>query len=204
MPGRNIVKEYVADSFYHIYSRGVNRAPIFHQKKDFEMFLHLLERYLSRKRSKDMSRHLYPNYSGRIQLLCYALMNNHIHMLVYQTDATVITDFMRSLLTSYSIYFNKVQKRVGPVFQSRYKASRITNDQYLDHITRYIHLNPLEWETYEYSSLPFYTGKQQASWISPQPILKLFPDKEQYLQFLRDYEGHKEILDEISWELADQ
>lgn len=203
MPGKNIVKEYVPHSFYHVYSRGVNKQPTFLSDEDYQVFLGLFKRYLSKEQPKNLSRHSYPNYSQRLELLSYALMPNHIHLLVYQVDDKAITEFMRSLMTSYSMYFNKVNKRIGPVFQSRYRASRIDQDNYLEHISRYIHLNPHEWQDFPYSSLRYFKGDVQADWIKPDKILALFPSKDDYVQFVGDYEEHKKMLDEIKWELAE-
>jgi hypothetical protein len=125
-------------------------------------------------------------------------------MLVYQTDEYAITDLMRSVMTSYSMYFNKRYKRVGPVFQSRYKAVRIDQQNYLEHISRYIHLNPRAWQTYKFSSLDYYKKTKSAEWIKPSRILEIFDnDSEEYMQFLKDYEESKAMLDEIKWDLAD-
>lgn len=110
---------------------------------------------------------------------------------------------MKSIMTSYGMYFNRKYKRVGPVFQSRYRANRINQEGYLDHISRYIHLNPRDWKEYSYSSLRYYEGKASADWIDPSEILQLFPSIAQYLEFVRDYDGYKAMLDEINWELAD-
>lgn len=115
-----------------------------------------------------------------------------------------MAEFMRSLMTSYSMYFNRKYKRVGPVFQSRYRASLISRDDYLEHISRYIHLNPKGWENYPFSSIRYYKGLVTAEWVKPNKILAMFPSKDQYLEFIRDYESYKEMLDEIHWELADQ
>jgi hypothetical protein len=104
---------------------------------------------------------------------------------------------MRSLLTSYSMYFNKRYRRQGPVFQSTYLASRIDSDEYLYHISRYIHLNPSNWETTQDSSINYYRGDRRADWIKPSPILELFPSFESYIEFLQDYDPAKdeEIFD---------
>lgn len=204
MPGKNVVKEYGPEEFYHIYSRGVAKQPVFLDDKDYRSFLSLLKRYLSKKPAEQSGHGLYPHYYKRLKLLAYCLMPNHIHLLVYQKDERAMTEFMRSLMTSYGMYFNTKYKRVGPVFQSRYRASRISEDDYLDHISRYIHLNPWDWEEYPYSSLRYYLGQADAEWIRPAKILELFPSRQQYLEFVRDYEGHKEMLEEIHWELADQ
>lgn len=203
MPGRNIVKEYGADQYYHVYSRGVAKQAIFLDSQDYEVFLGLFKRYLSSNPPKSRGHGVYPNYSGKLDLLAYCLMPNHVHMLVYQYDADAMTLFMKSLMVSYGMYFNRKYKRVGPVFQSRYRASRITDNSYLEHISRYIHLNPKDWEDFEYSSFRYYAGLAHADWLKPEQIIAMFPSAEQYVEFVRDYEGHKAMLDEIHWELAD-
>jgi len=204
VPGRNIVKQYAADQYYHVYSRGVAKQIIFNDDQDYVYFLSILKRYLSREPANSPRHGIYPHYGKRISLLAYCLMPNHMHLLVYQEDERAIVEFMRALMTTYSLFFNKKYKRVGPVFQSRYRASRITQQDYLEHISRYIHLNPLEWEDYDYSSLKYYLNDASAEWLTPTKILELFPSPLQYLEFLKDYEGHKLMLDEIHWELADQ
>lgn len=204
MPTRNAVKVYAADSYYHAYSRGVAKQPTFLDKQDYLIFISLFARYLSDKPQKSPSRTEYPWYQPRLKLMAFCLMPNHIHLLIYQNDETAISDFMSSLMTSYSMYFNKKYRRVGHVFQSRYLASRINRQDYLEHISRYIHLNPRDWEDYPYSSLDYYLGKEHSEWLSPSKILRLFPSTEQYLEFVRDYEGYKTMLDEIHWDLADQ
>lgn len=204
MPTRNAIKEYAPDSYYHAYSRGVAKQPTFLDEQDYLIFISLFARYLSNKPTQSPSRTEYPWYQPRLEFLAFSLMPNHIHLLLYQNDEKAISDFMRSVMTSYSMYFNKKHKRVGHVFQSRYLASRITQQDYLEHISRYIHLNPYDWETNEYSSINYYSGKVQAEWIKPEKILELFPNSQQYLEFVRDYEGHKAMLDEIHWDLADQ
>jgi putative transposase len=110
---------------------------------------------------------------------------------------------MRSLLTSYSMYFNKKYKRRGPLFESNYKASLISDDAYLEHITRYIHLNPRNWEAYEYSSLPYYMQRISDEWIRPERIVSQFATPAEYKEFLHDYAQNKEMLDILKHELAD-
>ncbi len=205
MPGRNIIKDYAPESYYHIYSRGVNKDIVFLDEQDYSTFLSLFKRYLSDKPAMSKARVEYPCYGSRIQLLAYCLMPNHIHLLVYQQDSAAIIDFMRSLMTSYSMYFNRKYDRVGPVFQSRYRARHIDQQSYLEHISRYIHLNPRNWENYNYSSIGYYSGTQHAEWMQPQKILEIFNSNwHEYNTFMHDYQDNKRILDELKWELADQ
>jgi putative transposase len=129
-------------------------------------------------------------------------MPNHAHLLLYQRQQRAMAEFMRSLLTSYSMYFNKKYKRSGPLLESRYKASMITDDSYLEHITRYIHLNPRQWRDYEYSSLPYYLQQISDEWIEPKRIMNIFSGPDEYLRFMEDYEQNKEMLDILKHELA--
>lgn len=130
-------------------------------------------------------------------------MQNHVHILVYQEDKHAITDFMRSLMTSYSMYFNKTHKRVGRLFESHYLASLIDKQNYLEHISRYIHLNPKGWETSNKSSVDFYLKKREADWINTNMILSIFDNNPiNYSAFLKDYVDHKQVLDDLKWELA--
>lgn len=197
------MKQYADESFYHVYTRGVAKQKVFLDAQDYGYFLGLFKRYLSMQPAKSAARIEYPWYSPRIDLIAYCLMPNHIHLLVYQQDASAMQDLLRSIMTSYAMYFNKRYKRVGPIFQSRYKASLIDRDNYLDHISRYIHLNPTNWQQYEYSSLPYYLRQKNAEWLKPETILSTFKKSpELYLVFLKDYKEQKAMLDELKWELA--
>jgi putative transposase len=203
MPSRNVVKQDAPESFYHLYARGINRQKIFRDQADFVKFLQLFERYLSLQETKSSAGVSFPNYYNRLELLAFCLMSNHFHLLIYQRQPGVMSQFMRSLLTSYSMYFNKKYKRTGPLFESRYKASLISDDAYLEHISRYIHLNPRNWQTYEYSSLPYYLHQISDEWIRPGRILSQFATPAEYVQFMEDYVQHKEMLDILKHELAD-
>lgn len=203
MPGRNIVKIYGAEQFYHIYSRGVAKQDIFKDKHDYLFYISLLKRYLSDKPAKSRRHGEYPHFGKRLDLLAYCLMPNHIHLLIYQKDPTAMAEFMKSLMTSYGMYFNRRNNRVGPVFQSRYRASNIASENYMQHISRYIHLNPSDWEHYPYSSLRYYSLNASGEWIKPNFVIQLFKKSSDYKNFLKDYKDHKAMLEEIKWELAD-
>src|SRR5690606_29088388 len=91
--------------------------------------------------------------------------------------------------TAYTMYFNRKYKRHGHLFQSIFKASRIGDEAYLAHITRYIHMNPRSYMRYKWSSLRCYLGEPPPSWLHPERANDLSPA--QYRQFLKDYEGKK-------------
>lgn len=204
MPSRNTIKEYAAESYYHIYARGGSRQKIFIDAADYKYFLSLFERYLSVEPKLSKTGEPYPHFHGRVVLYCYCLMSNHFHLLVFQKDDTGIEKLMRSIMTSYSRYFNRKYKRSGPLFETRYKASKISTDAYLEHITRYIHLNPRRWQTYRYSSLAYYMDPPKVpEWINTRRMLALFADTNEYYAFLADYESTRDALEEIKHDLAD-
>lgn len=204
MPSRNIIKTFAPHSYYHVYNRGVAKQPIFIEAADKHHFIKILSRYLDpADQSKKVDGSTYRKFDKEIELLCYCLMNNHFHLLIYQSDSTgAITDFVRSVMTGYTMYFNRKYGRVGSLFQGVYKASHITNESYLLHISRYIHLNPRTYRTYYYSSISHYLGKPAPAWLHPQRVLDLFEGSD-YLEFLEDYEDHNVALEEIKYELAD-
>jgi len=204
MPSRNIVKQFDVDSYYHIYSRGVAKQPIFTDSRDKATFLKIIDRHLdSQNRSVKSDGTTYRKFENELELSCYCLMGNHFHLLVYQLEnQRAISDFMRSVLTAYTMYFNRRHGRVGPLFQSIYKSSKISTDNYLLHITRYIHLNPKVYKTYPYSSLAQYISGKGYGWLAAQRILDLF-EGDDYMEFVSDYEDHKQSLEEIKQDLAD-
>ncbi len=203
MPSRNIIKHDLDETFYHVYSRGINKQAIFNDDNDYIFFLGLCKRYLSPEIAKDKRGLSYLNFNKTLELLAYCLMPNHIHLFLYQIEAKAMQQVMRAIMTSYSIYFNRKYNRRGPLFESRYKASNIDNDAYLQHISRYIHLNPRDWKNYKYSSLKYYIGTSSSQWIKPARVLDMLGQTETYVDFLADYEGQKEMLDELIHQLAD-
>ena len=203
MPSKNLIREYAPESYYHIYNRGVEKRKIFLDDNDYIVFLGLLKRYLAPEPKFDRQDRLYANYSENLELLAYCLMPNHFHLLIYQHDnLEAFTKLMRRVSLSYTIYFNKRYKRVGHLFQSHFKAKKIDNDIYLQHISRYIHLNPRDYETYKWSSLPYFLDGSEADWVKPGRILELFWSKQDYLWFIDDYKDYKTSLSAIKSNLA--
>lgn len=184
MPAKNIVKVFNENGFYHIYNRGVEKRYIFLDGQDYAVFLSYLKSYLS---PQDEIEKVFPsrklkNFTDDIDLLCYCLMPNHFHFLVRQYNRVAITGFVRSILTRYSMYFNRKYERVGSLFQGTYKAVEIRSEEQLVYLTRYIHRNPNpdtsgsnpEVDGYRYSSLGNFLGKIRQRWVKPDVILDLF------------------------------
>jgi putative transposase len=107
--------------------RGIEQQKIFLGDADREDFLRRVED-LSEKKAW--------------VVYAWALMPNHFHLLV-RTGTVPLSKNMRSLMSGYAGYFNRTHKRVGHVFQNRFKSVLCEEDPYFLELVRYIHLNPL-------------------------------------------------------------
>ncbi len=180
MPSIYRIRSFVKDGFYHIFNRGVEKRNIFRDIKDFEMFSHFLQTAVCPK--DNLRPNQRKNFHKKISVISYCLMPNHFHFLIQQHEERVVSEFIQSLINTYTLYFNKKYHRVGSIFQGRYKSKLILDDEYLLHLSRYIHLNPKDIGsnplTYAYSSINAYIsrGKQQ-TWIDTKLILTLIGAK---------------------------
>jgi putative transposase len=148
------------DAVYHVTCRGNEKQNIYRDDADRSRFLQLL----------NQSVNIYT-----VKLHSYVLMNNHFHLLV-ETPLANLSEFMRHFNIAYIGYFNRRHKRVGHLYQGRYKAILVDKDAYLSVLSRYIHLNPVRIKALEkidprekykrlkgfpWSSLPGYLQKRK-------------------------------------------
>jgi REP element-mobilizing transposase RayT len=169
MPARN---ELFVSGYYHVYNRGHNKQIIFRQDKDYRRYITRLKEYLG---------------LHDVELIAYCLMPNHIHLLLHQTSDESLALFMHRLHTAYTMYFNLKYNMIGSVFQGRFKAKFIESDEYLIHVSRYIHLNPLtiiraqgpalKLENYTWSSYRQYIEPSTPSLCQTKDIIEYFPTK---------------------------
>lgn len=192
-------RQFDSPAYYHIYNRGAGKQKIFLDTTDKKKFISLMARYLD-PNVKEYRADGVEYEKIDAEITAYCLMGNHFHVLAYQeNDPHAIRDLINSVSIAYSMYFNKRHKRSGRLFEGPFRAVQITNETYLRHITRYIHMNPRTYLTYKWSSLPEYLNKRQTTWVKPERLLDMSPS--QYLQFLQDYESQKASLEEIKNQL---
>lgn len=116
--------------YYHVFSRGNNKNPIFLKTKDYKRFL---------DKANDYSR-LYP-----IEIHSFCLLLNHFHFIVRQTSEKYpISKFFGSLLSSHAQYMNKRYGMVGHLMQGRFQAKPLENESSFLQASRYIHINPIK------------------------------------------------------------
>jgi putative transposase len=192
MPKRNSVKIYGVDNYYHLYNRGVNKQDIFLEPEDRFYFLSLFERHLSNEDESDSHKRPFTKFDTEVELIAFCLMSNHFHLLCYLKEPEGLIHLMRSVMTAYTMYFNKKYRRTGGLYEGIFLASRITNDAYLWHVSRYIHLNPMDtgqdFRQYPYSSIDYFVGNRHASWLHPEKLVQTASEKDQYLEFVSDYQ----------------
>ncbi len=154
-------------ALHHIICRGIEKTKIFRDDADRDSFVERLGGVISETNT--------PCYA-------WALIPNHVHLLL-KTGNVPIATVMRRLLTGYAVTFNRRHRRVGHLFQNRYKSILCQEDTYLLELVRYIHLNPLraklvgsmkQLDWYKYCGHSFLLGKRKNDWQDTRYILRLF------------------------------
>src|SRR4030043_179463 len=180
---------------YHITSRGNARKPIYKEDEDRKIFLEVVQRT-----------------NTRYNWLChaYCLMNNHYHLIIETPDGN-LSHGMRQLNGVYTQLFNKRHKRVGHIFQGRYKAILIQKESHLLEASRYVVLNPVrakavkDPEEWKWSSYRGTAGKEKAhpcltkDWILGQFGSKRRKSEKKYREFVMAGIG-EEIWKDVKWQ----
>ena len=117
----------IPGQFYHVIARGIERRRIFINEDDYADFRDRISTWLN-------------IFGGKC--LAWCLMPNHFHLLVLRGESPLFK-IMHHAMTGYAINFNLKHKRVGHLFQNRYKAIICDLEEYLLELVPYIHLNPL-------------------------------------------------------------
>lgn len=172
MPRRKV--EFGIGDFVHIYNRGANRNRIFLDSDDYLEFLWRWREFVPRTTA---------------QVLAYCLMPNHYHMLL-RIGGKDFAQNMQRFGTSFVTHVNRRHGRSGVLFCGRYRAIIVDEIAYLLHLTRYIHLNPVEAkltphpEDWEFSSYRDYIGLRRGTLAQPSLILAEFGTPVRYRQFV--------------------
>lgn len=149
MPRRKRIR--IPGALYHIFNRGVEKKNIFLDETDRIKFLDLINTTLK-------------NFNFKIY--AYVLMPNHFHLLLEDIDGN-ISQIMKIISENYTMYFNYKYKRVGHLFQDRYKSIIVEKKFFLKDLVRYIILNPIRagiaknLNEYKWSSYYEYMGKNK-------------------------------------------
>ncbi|MFH1838328.1 MAG: transposase [Candidatus Kuenenbacteria bacterium] len=223
--------QFVDEEIYHIYNRGVEKRKIFSDDKDYFRFIHNLFEFNNEDSIFNTNYYLtcnnknykidFQNLKERkprkllVEILVFTLMPNHFHLILKQKKEGGIIKFMKKLGIGYANYFNKKYKRVGGLFQGRFKALLIEKEAHFSYLPFYIHTNPLSLfnhkdsilidekinflKEYRWSSFLDYIGEKNfPSITSREMFLNFFGNEKKYLEQTKQWiEEKKEKLKQI-------
>ena len=161
------------NSFYkHVMVQGIEKQYIFGEEKYIKKYKEIILEKLK---------------ESPVTILAYCIMHNHSHLLIHSETPQEISKFMHKVNTTYSMYYNKINNRVGYVFRNRFKSQEIFNQGQLYTCLRYIHNNPVKANItktmleYKYSSYnEFLSGKHQI--INDKSIEILFGKTDNFIE----------------------
>jgi putative transposase len=188
MPFRTVGLEQ--GEFYHFYNRGNNKQRIFFERENYHYFLRTFCSYFTQEIA---------------EMCAYCLMPNHYHLLVRLTSECNYSRRMQYFGIAYVKAMNRRYERCGHLFQGRFKAKLVDSDEYLLHLSRYIHLNPLfpnlvrRAEDWEFSSYRFYLGENESRSLeqyghvalNTSYILSQFASAAEYRSYVESFAADK-------------
>jgi len=226
MPYRR--EQFVNGEIYHIVVRGIDENLIFKETDDYYRGIFSIYEFNNSKPGEISKRRreiqaakkklggervsFFDKRDKLVEVLAFCLMPNHIHLLMKQLKDGGITKFMRKFGAGYGGYFNRKYNRKGYVFQNRFSAVHIRNDNQLKTVFVYIHTNPTallepKWkeagiknsekvikflESYKWSSyLDYIGGKNFPSVTNREFILKIMNNERECKEFVDSWIKYK-------------
>lgn len=192
MPYRGNV--FASGQYYHIYNRGAGKEPIFFNAGNYEFLLRLVKRY-------------YLKYV--MTVIAYCLMSNHYHFLLRQETDEPISKFINVLFNAYVQAVNQQQGRSGTLFEGRFRHVCVDRWEYLIHLCRYIHRNPVRArmvshpEDWPYSNYLEWVGQRNGMMKDETFIRDHFASMEEYREFVYDIQDETRSYEKISKYLWD-
>lgn len=137
---------------FHICNKSISHYKIFRSEKLLNRFFLTINYYNNIQLKISLSGALrekicLPNILFRhvkniVYILAFCIMPDHYHLLVKINNEELFSRYINNIQNSYTRYYNKLNSRKGPLWQSRFKSIYIPNNATLLHVHRYIHLNP--------------------------------------------------------------
>ena len=162
---------------HHVFSKSIMGFIVFNAASDFQRIRDLcgyysvekpyakFSSYLKLKDKDNFFKKYFKDNKLLVKIIAYCIMPTHIHLILKQENDQGISVFMNNILNGYTRYFNEKIRRKGPLWESRFKNVKVSTDEQLLHLTRYLHLNPNTAklvespEEWPYSSYREYLGK---------------------------------------------
>ena len=175
---------------YHVMNRGNRRNSVFANHDDYLSFI----KHIQSVKEK---------YPFKLHALC--LMTNHFHMLI-ETENSEIGKIMQRLTSLYAEEYNHKHNCIGHLFQGRYTACLIEDENYFLEVSRYIHLNPVKAnitqkpEDYWYSNYFQFVSNNKSADITRVHLNRLIGQLTETRRILRAFgnnaEGYRNFVDD--------
>jgi|688.fasta_scaffold298419_2 putative transposase len=157
---KSFTEPLIENKVFHIYTRGIDKKPIFLSDKHYRSFLWKYQKKVS----------------PYVDTFAFCLLGNHFHLLIrvktYQeidklTDLKLlpkpkgsvglfISRLLGNIMNSHAQMFNRATDRTGGLFESPFRRKPVESLMYLTHLIKYIHLNPVKHEIYgNYEFYPY-------------------------------------------------
>ena len=165
---------------YHVLNRGNARAEVFHKPEDYDAFVALFEPACERL---------------RMRILAYCLMPNHFHLVLWPYGDGDLGRWMQWLMTSHVRRYHRHYGGSGHVWQGRFKAFPIQEDEHLLGVLRYSERNPQrarlvrKAENWAWSSLRLRAKGADASLLTRSPV----PLPSNWLQIVHEPQTEAEV-----------
>ena len=182
MPARAL--RFQQGEYYHIYNRGAGRQRIFQADTNYHFVL--------RRMGQVAAEHA-------LILVAYCLMPNHYHWLVRQDGLAAATMLPQHVFNSYTKAYNKLYRGSGTLFEGRFKAKLVGQEDYLLHLCRYIHANPVNaglvpgLSDWPYSNYLEWIGARSGTLLDRAFVDAHFPDRAAYTRFVQEYIDSRQL-----------
>ena len=148
---------------YHAFNRGNARRQVFHHEGDYAAFGGLLREAVA---------------GTSARLLGFCLMPNHFHLALWPQRNDDLSSLMHWLLTTHARRYQKQYRSTGHVWQGRFKAFPIQEDDQLLAVLRYLERNPLRAgrveraEDWRWSSLRWHLEAPLMAFLHAGPVAR--------------------------------
>lgn len=191
----SVKRQLAVGEYYHVYNRAARKHTVFFERTNYARFLFGLVYFQSPATFVQLDRHvrtfsestgfdvsdiLFESVVGgrHVELVAFCIMPNHYHLIVRQLAEGGIERYMQRVDLAYTRYFNTKYSVRGHVFQGPYQSKHIADNEYITHLSAYIHRNPRElkaWkgkeERYPWSSYQDYVKENRWGGLLAQEII---------------------------------
>jgi REP element-mobilizing transposase RayT len=144
-------------TWHHVYNRGIGKRVIFATRADYVRFKTLMACSVRR---------------GEIEIHAFCLLGTHFHLLVRVPQGGDLSRAMGRIQNAYTRWFNRRNRRDGPLFRGRLRSKPVTSTTYWVTLWRYIELNPVSARickhpaAFEHSSARYYATGRHPRWLT--------------------------------------